>query len=822
MNYSSRLNFTFNKTNNNKNPLFDNNNFDYYNVNNFTDNKNNFCSSEHDKKLYNSEYTTEVDNPINENSHFSSFMTIKTNSKNINNNYKDSNPNFENVCIFNSNIFTNNYSIRKSNNQNFNTINGIQKIKKYIIEKKINENKFFMHFFNNKINDSNLMSKTQFYNSLKKYAENIKEEEANEIFDYIDNGKKEKINYNQLLSFYIINQNNKTINNKFHSNINKLFDKYDKEKKEIISINNFNNCLKSINHTISKKDIYKMFQIYFNIENPSGINNIKKNDFISLISNYIFKEINFQNEERQKIIKVFTQNANNSNGFLNKKQLKYILKNKLNYDFEEIDILCDKLSEEYDDLIDCESFIQNLDKLKLNDDDNNSLINEIGLNFYFKLHIKSKRRTIFEKYPFLIPSFFREQQKKLNLLPSSTLIPKKDFNGKYYYEDMKQINYNKNIKILSPINSIINCKIFFIKYAMGIPIPNIKLFINKNSQLKICKKLLKLGLYDIKKKKFIINSISIECQNNEKYLNRWIFEMDRTNINNNIIIRYNNNDIENIKLLFEFVIIINDNNNINNDNNNINNNNNNEYVEVSCGWTYIDLENLKKTACYTLGIKGGNINKPQNINLNDIKVDNISNISFQNKTLNDFTIEDKNSINFIPQNIICYRAGIYIIAIFRKIIWKTILNQINNDRILKENNEIIHSFCKIFDCFDAFNFFIQFWRENIINQNINNEKILEQYFIQFNNRIFTALYAEEFKYDTQDPTKFQINNIIIENRLNLIRSALKYNNKDIKKSQLNYKSIYDYTNVKPFSINQITGNKIDIINKKYPINHIYG
>ena len=71
-------------------------------------------------------------------------------------------------------------------------------------------------------------------------------------------------------------------------------------------------------------------------------------------------------------------------------------------------------------------------------------------------------------------------------------------------------------------------------------------------------------------------------------------------------------------------------------------------------------------------------------------------------------------------------------------------------------------------------------------------------------------------------SKFQINNIIIENRLNLIRSALKYNNKDIKKSQLNYKSIYDYTNVKPFSINQITGNKIDIINKKYPINHIYG
>ena len=130
MNYSSRLNFTFNKTNNNKNPLFDNNNFDYYNVNNFTDNKNNFCSSEHDKKLYNSEYTTEVENPINENSHFSSFMTTKTYSKNINNNYKDSNPNFENVCIFNSNIFTNNYSIRKSNNQNFNTINGIQKIKK--------------------------------------------------------------------------------------------------------------------------------------------------------------------------------------------------------------------------------------------------------------------------------------------------------------------------------------------------------------------------------------------------------------------------------------------------------------------------------------------------------------------------------------------------------------------------------------------------------------------------------------------------------------------------------------------------------------------
>ncbi len=792
----------------------DNNNSHYYSVNTFSNYNNENFLNEDETKTDINEYTIDYRNSISDNAPFSSNRKTITNQTNYY--YRDSNSNSESINLFNSNIFNNNYSIRKSCNENFDAINGIQKIKKFIIDNKINENKFFLDIFKNKINDSNLMMKTQFYDSLKKSI-NITQQEVNQLFDCIDYEKKNKINYNQLLSFYIINQNNKTINNKFHYNINKLFDEYKKENTEIVSVEKFYSCLKSIDFTISKKDIFKMFKIYFEFKDPNKIIDVEKKDFISLISNYIFQKVNIQKEEREKIIKVFTQNANYSNGFLNKKQLKYILKNKLNYNFDEIDKLCDKLSKEYDDWIDCDSFIQNLDKLNFYENVNNPLINELGLNFYYKLHIISKKKTIFENNQFLLPSFLREQQRKLNLLPSSTLIPKKNVNGRYYYEDIKPIKNNNNIKLLSQINPKINCKIGFIQYAKGIPIPHLKLFMEKKLKLTICQKLLKIGLYDEKKIKFVINSISIKCINNNEYPNRWIFEMDRVNINNNIIVRYNNNDIENIKLIFEFVIIIK-----NNDNDNNNNNNDNDYVEVSCGWTYIPLEYLKHTKTYTLGIKGGCIYKPQKINPDEIINDDKSIISFQIKSFNDFTNEDKNCINYIPQNIICYRAGIYIISIFRKIIGKTILNQINNDRILKENNEIVNSFCKIFDCFDAFNCFIHFWRENILNQNINDEKSLEKHFIQFNNRIFTTLYAEEFKYDRQDPTKFQINKIIIDSRLNLIRSALKYHNNDIKKSQLDYKPIYDYTNIKPFSINQISGNRIDIINKKYPINDIYG
>ena len=810
MNYNS----TYNSQRNNKNLLLESISDFNVNINNIDNNKyDTFFLIESNITMPQNEFSRKIEDSNSENHPITSIT--RTISNQTNNNYMDSNLDSESFNMFNSNIFTNNYSIRKSYNKDFASINGIQKIKKYIIDNKKNENIFFMDIFKKKINDTNLMIKSQFYDSLKQYVVNIKKDEADELFDCIDYEKKQRINYNYLLSFYIINQNNKIINRKSHFNINKLFNESKNEQKKIISIENFYKCLKSIDFTISKKDILKMFKIYFKDKDPGQIKNIKKNDFIFLISNYIFQKINIQKEEKQKIIKVFKQNANNSNGFLNKKQLKYILNNKLNYNFDEIDKLCDRLSVEYNDLIDCDSFIQYLDKLNLYDNNNNHLINELGLNFYYKLHIESKKKTIFEKYQFLIPSFFREQQKKLNLLPSSTLIPKKDFNGRYYYEDIKPINNNNNFKILSPIYPKINCQIEFIKYARGIPIPNLKLFLNKDPELKICQKLLKIGLYDVKKKKFVINSISIKCNNNEEYPNRWIFEMDRVNINNNIIIRYNNNDIENIKVLFEFAIIIKI--NINN-----NNYNNIEYDEVSCGWTYIPLEYLQNNKTYTLGIKGGYIYRPQEINLNDIKVDNKSSISFQIKSFHD--IKDKNyiNINFIPQNIICYREGIYIISIFRKIIAKTILNQTNNDRILKENNEIINSFGKIFDCFDAFNFFIQFWRENILNQNINDEKILEKNFIQFNNRIFSALYTEEFKYDTQDPTQFQINNNVIKYRLNLIRSALKYHNNDINKSQSEYKPVYDCTNLKPFSINQILGNKIEIVNKKYPINDIYG
>ena len=453
MNYNS----TYNSQRNNKNLLLESISDFNVNINNIDNNKyDTFFLIESNITMPQNEFSRKIEDSNSENHPITSIT--RTISNQTNNNYMDSNLDSESFNLFNSNIFTNNYSIRTSYNKDFASINGIQKIKKYIIDNKKNENIFFMDIFNKKINDTNLMIKSQFYDSLKQYVVNIKKDEANELFDCIDYEKKQRINYNYLLSFYIINQNNKIINRKSHFNINKLFNEYKNEQKKIIPIEKFYECLKSIDFTISKKDILKMFKIYFKDKDPGQIKNIKKNDFIFLISNYIFQKITIQKEEKQKIIKVFKQNANNSNGFLNKKQLKYILNNKLNYNFDEIDKLCDRLSVEYDDLIDCDSFIQYLDKLNLYDNNNNHLINELGLNFYYKLHIKSNKKTIFEKYQFLIPSFFREQQKKLNLLPSSTLIPKKDFNGRYYYEDIKPINNNNNFKIYYTIFTLFRPK----------------------------------------------------------------------------------------------------------------------------------------------------------------------------------------------------------------------------------------------------------------------------------------------------------------------------------------------------------------------------
>ena len=699
-------------------------------------------------------------------------------------------------------VFSNISSLKISSNQNSlinstnnniknKALNGMSKIIKFIRDNQTNEKEFFFSIFNK--NCDNLFDMNTFYNKLKNYIKDLNKEEVNEIFNIIDVNKQKKISYKQVMNFYIQNKNNKNFINPMNKILSEIFDKYDKNKKGIITLEDFIECLNYFDKKITYYQKILFVQNYFGSKN---IDSISKEDFINIMLNFIENNLYNQKLEKDKIKMLFKKFS--QDGFLNGNQLRFILKNKLktNLNEEEIDKLCDSIAEEYDDLIECGVFIQFIENLNLNNnsliDQNTELSNLINNNFRFntfsKIKYKSKK-SILEVYPLLFnPSILREEQRKLNLLLSSTLVKKKEINGIYYYKDIKPIkNNNNNELILKPISTKINCKIYF-EGEIEIPISQLKLFNEKKSELKICKKLLKIGLYNKKKKKFIVNSISIECNFEENNLQKWIFNENFLNINNNnIIIRYNKNNIDDIYLIFEFVLIIqkNENDYLNDDT-----------IEITCSNSTISLKHLVHSNKYKLKINGGTIFKPEKIKENLF-------FSFQNKTFEHLNKNDQSNINFLPQNIICYRSGIHIISYFRKIISKYILNKYNQNI-----NSLINSFSKIIDCYDAFNIYIYFWKEILID----GKKLNEKNFFNFNNRINSVLFTEKFEYDEKDPTKFIVDKNIVNNRLNLIKSNLKFDN-ELKISQLHYEPIYTISNITPFSINQINKNSLNYTQK---------
>ena len=75
------------------------------------------------------------------------------------------------------------------------------------------------------------------------------------------------------------------------------------------------------------------------------------------------------------------------------------------------------------------------------------------------------------------------------------------------------------------------------------------------------------------------------------------------------------------------------------------------------------------------------------------------------------------------------------------------------------------------------------------------------------------IYAEKFKYDELDPTKVPVGDIhLMEARNNLINSVIRYD-KNNKINKLNYGPVENMTSFKPFSIDEMKGEKISLVQK---------
>ena len=710
----------------------------------------------------------------------------------------------------------------------------IEKIKNYFDKNDYHPYEFFKKIFN-KDNEEKI-PKNQFIRILKKpnpypAIENLKEEEIEQFFNLIDKDKDEHIEINELLTYF--QDDDIQLNQTIVKDIDTLFNKVDSDKKNKISVEEFLKCLKSVNYQATKKTAEKIIQKYDNNDNKITRENFKK-----AIGNEIKKQLRKKIHETEYIKQLFRNADIDKNGYLTEKQLKFLIKTKLqtNLSEEEINIICKKASEKYDGIIDIDEFVNllnSINKQNLNESDmNNSLMNEALQNMSLNLNSLQNIQpntfiSLYDNLPLsFIPSFIRQEQKLLKLLPSSVLKPQTKNNG-IIYEDILS-NSNQGEKFLKEINTKVNSKISFINYATGVPSPDEKLF-NSENKLKIVGRILKIALFKNdreRKKEFIGNAISIDCKYKKEYSDRWYFEDNRQLYNNNIIIRYDNNDLYDIHVIFEFVLVIQK------------KVDNVSYTfESSCGFSQIPLIECNAKKDVKLDIQGGSPFEIEAIDPKDILTTRIGFIPKLTSLFSDvkpllnirikpFTAlnkKDQKYINYLPKIIVCHRAALIILSEYRKKIGKIILN--NPDYLIKPikiENPIFNSFYSIVDCPDAFRMMVELFNEIIVNSNQFKEFDYSIKFDEFVGKIGTVLSVKDFKFDSLDPTKVPRGSIDdMTNRSELINSIIRSSYDNFNPLKYNKEKILKEKKFEPFSVDNMINDKINITNKLEKIIGLY-
>ena len=760
---------------------------------------------------------------------------------------------------------SNTFTKKKSNPL---VVKGMNKIQSFLRRNKITPENFLMGEFstkNQKTLDTQItpdfwvMTFIPKEKTISNIVPYLDEKEVKAIYKEMDPRRTNNVTLKEIIQFfngylrindYPININEQiSLNETIKNEIKLLFDNFDSNKSDIISFEDFYKCLKSVDHKATKNDANNILAEHSN--NNKGV--IDRNTFNEIMYNYIKKSLFIQKEEKDFIMNLFREADIDKNGYLTRNQVKYLMKNKINSNLSDIELdeILNRLDPEQMDEVDIRDFAYLLDNINSNPNNfattantinTNTISNEgdngaipiMNLNLNLNMHRKIRPKdfvSLYEGLPLsFIPSFIREEQQRNNLLPSSSLKPLTR-DGFIYedifpvetlvYADQKEANRQnvtsgiiqsyKKLRLFTPK---INCKICFDDHATGVSSPDETLFETPNSQFKVVGRLLKICLFNNKYKIFVGNAVSIDCIYKKEYQDRWYFETGDSKYNNNIIIRYNGNNIEDIDVVFEFVMVI------------------QKKVdkmvyttETSCGWSKIPLNSLQVSRKEKLGIMGGSPLRKGDINELDIRkkrigcIPKIANLfegqiksecPIRVKTLKEFSNEEKRDIDFLPSMIVCHAAAMQMISIYRKKIGEYILN--HKDYLLKlenDENDTTNMFCKIADVPDAFRIMNEIWKEIVIggatSGEKNNEEYLKGHFELYVRKINSVLYAEKFEYNPLDPTELPRGDInLMQDRNILLNSALR-SGQDKKFNKLDYK-MDDYS-YKPFTMDEINGQK---------------
>lgn len=560
-----------------------------------------------------------------------------------------------------------NYSLVSKINENPKLVEIIILLNNYI-----QDNKLTLEEFALKISKSGTIKRMEFIQGImdtigKKMKDfNNLIRDAGILYDLMDKNKNENLEKNELI-FYLNNaqltleerSKKVSITKKMKDELHQLFDFFDVDRDDKISKEDFFKALKSLNHNTTYKDA----EILIKQMDSDGNNLIDRKEFVFVMEEKIQHQMVLAQEERDYVIKLFKEEDIDKVGFLTIQQLKHLLNEKLkcNLSDDEFMELVDKTDCNYDGLIDIEEFVNLLDMnpenaINLGNNNNKENLTNEHLSKTLR-QINAKRKinpmqflSIFNGLPMnFIPSFIKEEQKLLKLLPSAALIPATDETGILYKDILPDsalpttpskspksftntgtnlypnsnahnnniqgigmqtgsssknsvfnLNNSGNIR-LRPISTQINTKISFDK-ATGVSIPDEKML---DRQKNIVGRIVKITFYDEIKNSFFGNSIQIEATWKKEYEDRWYFDEDRKSFNNNILIRYNDdNEKRKIYVIFEFVITMMKEGII---------------TETSCGWCSCDIKNLYKPAEIKLPIYGGTPFKQEMINRTDVR-----------------------------------------------------------------------------------------------------------------------------------------------------------------------------------------------------------
>ena len=646
-------------------------------------------------------------------------------------------------------------------------------------------------------------------------------EEINHIFNIIDYENKGTITYTQLIEYF----GNKDDNNisagskvtqaqlkaKIQSQIEQSFNEIDSDNNTMISKDDFIKTIKYSNTNANDNNVEQYLINY----TQQFTSNIDKQTYCNVQSQLINELLLIKAENKDILISTLKSLDYDNNNLLTQKQVEYALETKL-----KVNIAQDELSRaisaaqtDKDDLIDIDKFANTLysnDNI-IGDDLQRTLMNIkediIIPNTVYK--------SVYSIAPLMFkPSFIREYQRKHQLLASKYLTPNTYADGSTYVA-IKQVSTAVNTKI-------------YLDNAIGVPMPNEKLLTQFNEQIVIVGRQVKMALFDTNEGKFVSNTLAVNAKT-KKGQDRWNFETDRTNFNNNVIIRYQPNktisNIDNaIELIFEFILLIKLNTNSTNTANSSN------LTETSLGWCSCPIKDLYKSQEKKMEMKGGTpfhseslsaqLTKSKSQGFTKILSNNEKSLlTIKIKHFNDLDNDDKKYIDYLPITCIFPRISMQMVYIYRKIISECITNRNNKNNKNKYSNMnfIVNSFGKICDSPDTFRNVVELWNEIVVegatSADRKNEEYFKKYFYEFVNKVYSVMFTEKYMYEHTNATcEYCGENEIAEIRKRLINAIVRCD-KPAKHNKVKYGFVEEISKFKPFSIGEVSGRQLGMSSK---------